>query len=96
MHKNGTLRRTHLLDKSQNLFDFRLFEIDVLSRDGIVLLEDDFLRRGPRIFFGDVEEPCTCGAQQLDFLGDWLCHGLELRICAELNGSGTIASERLL
>jgi hypothetical protein len=38
------------------LLDLRFFELDVLARDGIILLENKLFSRRARIFLRDVEE----------------------------------------
>jgi hypothetical protein len=57
-----------------NLLDLRFLELDVLARDGIVLLERQLIGFRPGVLFGDVEEASVSGRQELDFDGCGLGH----------------------
>src|SRR5690606_1238301 len=59
------------------LLDLGFLEFDVLTHDGIVLLEAQLLRTGPRVLLGDVEVAGASRREQLDFLRDWLRHDLQ-------------------
>ena len=59
-----------------SLFDLLFFEVDVLPRHGIVLLEDELLGLIPRILLGNVIKARTGAAHELDLLGDGFSHGI--------------------
>src|SRR5947209_12569280 len=56
------------------LFDLRLFEVDVLARDWVVLAEAELLGLGPRILLGHIEEARVGAADELDLDGCRLGH----------------------
>jgi hypothetical protein len=63
----------------ENLLNFRFFEFDVLTRDGIVLLEYKLFSRRAGILLRDVEEAGAGRRQQFDFLCNWLRHDRGLK-----------------
>src|SRR6185312_2561773 len=68
-----------LLKAPRRLLNFCFLELDVLTRDGIIFLENELFRRGPRIFLCDVEKSSASRGQQLDLLRNGLRHGGCLR-----------------
>src|SRR4051812_33987359 len=51
------------------LLDLGFLELDVLTRDGVILLEAQLLSLGPRILLRHVEEARVGTADELDFDG---------------------------
>src|SRR5262245_34810225 len=71
-----------LVGASRARLDLRLFELDVLAHDRVVLLHDELVRRGLLVLRGRVEVPGVGGRHQTDQLASTLPgHGNDSR-CA--------------
>ena len=57
------------------LLDLCLFELDVLARHWIILVEYDLFGRCAWVLFGYVKEAGAGCREQLDLLGDGFGHG---------------------
>jgi len=62
--------------RATDLLDLGFFELDVLARHRIVLLEAQLLSLGARILLRDIEEARVSAADELDLdgcrLGHWI------------------------
>src|SRR4051812_11998153 len=56
------------------LLDLGFLELDVLARDGVVLLLDQLVGHGARVLLGDVIEAVIRGGDELDLDGDRFGH----------------------
>lgn len=59
-----------------SLLDLGFFELNVLSNHRVIFLEHQLFGAGAGILFGDVKETRSCRGQELNFLRDWLSHGV--------------------
>ena len=67
-------RKAHGERPAIRSLDLGCLELDVLARDGVVLLEAQLVGAGARVLLCNVEVAGAGSLKQLDFLCDWLCH----------------------
>jgi hypothetical protein len=65
--------------RGAGLFDLGFLELDMLARDGIIFAERHLFRLIPGVFLRYIEEAGVSAADETDFDGGWLRHGLFLR-----------------
>src|SRR5262249_26329602 len=85
------IRKRAAAAAAETSLDLGFLERNVLARDRIVLLERKLVRGRARVLRGDVEEPGSCRAQQLDFLNDLLGHD-----CSDLKRTLALSARTLL
>ena len=73
-NKNGAARAPFSHNVSAILLDLGFAEFDVLARHRIVLLLDQLVGHGARVFLGDVVESGISRGYQLDLDGDRFGH----------------------
>jgi len=60
--------------ENKTLLDFAFFVFHVLSRNGVVFLDDHFFCHGTRVFLCDVEMACPRRGVQTNLDRGWLGH----------------------
>jgi hypothetical protein len=74
MSESAEARARKFRGVAAKLFDFGFFEVDVLARDRIVLLERELLGRRARVLLRHIKKAGSSGADQLDLLSCGLGH----------------------